>query len=301
MDNRAKDELREKVLCAALLEKAGWKVDREESTARAVKYRRGEGEIVIVFHSGRGWFDPMSTSKGDVFDLARHLGAKTFLEALDRVAALVGFQPAQPVWKRPARTKPLAPVTNRWNGRLKPRPGSPSWRYLAEVRSIPDHLIQEAVEQDRLREGPHGSMWAAHTDDAGAVTGWEERGPEWRGFATGGSKVLFRLGAARAGRICVSEAAIDTMSLAAIEGLRYDTLYVSTGGGWSPATEIALHAISARPGTLLVAATDSNLQGDVFGDRIRAVAETEGCAFERLRSREDDWNEDLKAAMRRRA
>ena len=39
-------------------------------------------------------------------------------------------------------------------------------------------------------------MWAAHTDEAGAVAGWEERGPEWRGFATDGSKVLFRLGAA---------------------------------------------------------------------------------------------------------
>ena len=32
-----------------------------------------------------------------------------------------------------------------------------------------------------------------HTDPAGLVTGWEERGPEWRGFATGGAKVLFRL------------------------------------------------------------------------------------------------------------
>lgn len=301
MDNRAKDELREKVPCAALLEKAGWQVDLKESTARAVKYRRGEGEIVIVIHGGRGWFDPMSTSKGDVFDLAKHLGAKTFPEALDRVAALVGFHPTTPAWKRPARAKPLAPVTNRWNARIKPRPGSSTWRYLAEVRAIPDHLIREAVEQDCLREGPHGSMWAAHTNDAGGVTGWEERGPDWRGFATGGAKELFRLGAAAARRICVTEAAIDAISLAAIEGLRHDSLYVSTGGGWSPATEAALHAIAARRDTLLVAATDSNLQGDVFGDRIRAVAETEGCGFERLRSREEDWNEELKVALRRRA
>ncbi|MBN8958034.1 MAG: DUF3991 domain-containing protein [Rhizobiales bacterium] len=301
MDIRAKNELREKVPCAALLEKAGWQVDLKESTARAVKYRRGEGQIVIVIHNGRGWFDPMSTSKGDVFDLAKHLGVKTFPEALDHVAALVGFQPTEPAWKRPARAKPLAPVTNRWKTRLKPRTGSPTWRYLADARAIPDHLIQEAVEQDRLREGPHGSMWAAHTDDAGAVTGWEERGPEWRGFATGGAKVLFRLGAAQARRICVAEAAIDAMSLAALEGLRHDSLYVSTGGGWSPATEAALHTIAARSDTQLVAATDSNLQGDVFGDRIRAVAETEGCHFERLRAREDDWNDELKAALRRRA
>ncbi|MFZ5693253.1 MAG: DUF3991 domain-containing protein [Pseudomonadota bacterium] len=299
MDNRQKDELREKVPCAALLEKAGWQVDLKESTARAVKYRRGEGEIVIVIHGGRGWFDPMSTSKGDVFDLAKHLGAKSFPEALDHVAALVGFQPTRPAWKRPARAKPLAPVMNRWNARIKPRPGSPTWRYLAEVRAVPDHLIKEAVAQDCLREGPHGSMWAAHTNDAGVVTGWEERGPDWRGFANAGSKRLFRFGTHQPSRVCITEAAIDALSVAAFEGLRHDTLYASTGGGWAPATEDDLKALAARPNIQLVAATDSNIQGDVFGDRIRAITTQAGCGFGRLRSRFDDWNADLQDAIRR--
>ena len=40
-------ELKEKVNCGALLERAGFAVDVKESTRRAVKYRRG-GEIVIV-------------------------------------------------------------------------------------------------------------------------------------------------------------------------------------------------------------------------------------------------------------
>jgi len=74
-------------------------------------------------------------------------------------------------------------------------------------------------------------MWAAHTDDAGSVVGWEQRGPEWRGFATGGAKVLFRLGSPDANCLCVTEAAIDAMSLAAIEGLRNGAVYLSTGGG----------------------------------------------------------------------
>ena len=80
-------------------------------------------------------------------------------------------------------------------------------------------------------------MWAAHSDSVGVITGWEERGPSWRGFATGGAKELFRLGASDCLRICVTEAAVDAMSLAALEELRDDTLYVSTGGGWAPATE----------------------------------------------------------------
>lgn len=300
MEKKNIDELRGKVLCVSLLEKAGWKVDLKESTRKAVKYRRGEGQIVIVIHDGRGWFDPMSEAKGDVFDLATHLGASGFPEALQQVADLVGFTPTQPAWKRPARAKPIALLAHRWDARLKPRPGSPTWRYLAETRAIPDHLIQEAVDQGCLREGPHGSMWAAHTDDAGRVVGWEERGPGWRGFATDGSKVLFRLGTAQAKRTCTTEAAIDAMSLGALEGLRHDSLYVSTGGGWSPATEAAIRAIAARPGVLLVAATDSNLQGDVFGNRLRAIAEEVGCGYERLRPVHDDWNEELQAALKQR-
>ena len=64
---------------------------------------------------------------------------------------------------------------------------------------------------------PFGSLWAAHKDRAGLVTGWEERGPQWRGFATGGSKRLFQFGATNPKRLCVTEAAIDALSLAAIE------------------------------------------------------------------------------------
>ena len=110
--------------------------------------------------------------------------------------------------------------------------------------------------------------------------------------------MLFRLGAADPKRVCVTEAAIDATSLAAIEGLRHGSLYVSTGGGWSPTTEAAMRALAARPGVLLVAATDSNLQGDVFGDRIRAIAAEAGCDYERLRPAREDWNEDLEVAIR---
>lgn len=83
------------------------------------------------------------------------------------------------------------------------------------------------------------------------VVGWMGRAgtrvPEWRGFSTGGSKVLFRLGAPDALRLCVTEAAIDAMSLAAIEGLQDATLYVSTGGGWSPRTEVGADHPSRSP------------------------------------------------------
>ena len=138
-------------------------------------------------------------------------------------------------------------------------------------------------------------MWAAHTDDDGAVTGWEERGPDWRGFASGGAKVLFRLGRSDGSRLCVTEAAIDAMSLADYEGMREGSLYLSAGGGWSPTTSDAILALAARPGAQLVAATDANAQGEVFAERLREIAETAGCDWVRLKSPAEDWNDAVRA------
>jgi hypothetical protein len=61
---------RQSVNCAAVLERmvGGWKLDLRESTRRALKYRRGEGEIIIVNHDGRGWWDATGSAKGDVFE-----------------------------------------------------------------------------------------------------------------------------------------------------------------------------------------------------------------------------------------
>jgi hypothetical protein len=69
------ERLRTEVSCATVLERltSGWALDKVGSTRHALKYRRGLGEIVIVNHEGRGWWDPQSEAKGDVFDLARRL------------------------------------------------------------------------------------------------------------------------------------------------------------------------------------------------------------------------------------
>ena len=198
-------ELRDRVPCAAVLEKAGFAIDLKESTRRAVKYRRG-GEIVIVIHEGRGWFDPLSDAKGDVFSLVEHLDRVPFVEVLERIASLVGFVPQDPDWSRPLRKiEPAPPIPDRWTRRRKPWPGSMTWCYLHGERVLPDAVIRTAIRNDVLREGPRGSMWAAHRDCGGHITGWEERGPDWRGFSTGGAKVLFQFGPVHAQRLCVTE------------------------------------------------------------------------------------------------
>lgn len=283
------EALRAKVSCEVVLEQAGYKLDAKESTRRAVKYRR-EGDIVIVTHGGRGWFDPLSDEKGDVFGLAMFLDKVAFLIAVEEVATLVGLRLSRPEWASRRSSGPARDIAERWRSQRTPSPASDTWRYLCWERSIPPAILRQAIREGLLREGPFGSMWAAHIDSNGRVAGWEERGPEWRGFSTGGSKVLFRLGPGDANRLCVTEAAIDAMSLAALEGPREKTLYLSTGGGWSPATDAALCELAVRPGLTLVAATDANSQGDIYAERLRALAEASGCDWQRLRPPANDWN-----------
>ncbi|MEI9431689.1 DUF3991 and TOPRIM domain-containing protein [Mesorhizobium sp. Cs1299R1N3] len=140
--------------------------------------------------------------------------------------------------------------------------------------------MRSAIRQDLLRESPRGSVWAAHRDGEGRFTGWEERGPEWRGFATGGAKVLFQFSSCDAPRLCVTEAATDAMSLAALEGERCDSLYPTAR---SPERCGADRCDRHNP------------QGEVYADRLEALAGGAGCGFERLRPREEDWNAELKA------
>lgn len=293
MERRDLEDLRDRVPCAAVLAEAGYAIDVKQSTRRAAKYRR-DGEIIIVIHDGRGWFDPLSEAKGDVFGLVRYIDGCGFIEAVDRVAALAGHVSVSTCWKAPPRKATLsASISKRWAARSPLRPGSTTWQYLQRTRLLPDAILRAAIRQNVVREGPCGSLWAAHLDDRGVVTGWEERGPEWRGFSSGGAKVLFRLGSQRATRLCVTEAAIDAMSLAAIEELRTDSLYLSTGGGWSPRTEDALRNLATRPDVLLVAATDGNPQGELYAERLRQLADRAGCGWCRLRPAAGDWNDEL--------
>jgi hypothetical protein len=102
-------------------------------------------------------------------------------------------------------------------------------------------------------------------------------------------------------RLVVAEAAIDALSLAAIENLRGDTLYAATGGGMGPGTIAALETLlvdlARIPDPLFCSATDANGPGDRFADRHQSLARRFGVRFARLRPPIEggDWNEVLQA------
>jgi hypothetical protein len=296
------DLFRQAVNCAAVLERmaTGWKLDARESTRNALKYRRGGGEIIIVNHDGRGWWDATGSAKGDVFNLVQHLDPSlNFGDVRRLLRGFVGIAPTYPAVTRaraPARAD-KAPA-QRWAECERLTEGDAAWRYLSGGRALPASVLADAARQDAVRLGAYDSAWFAHRAH-GHVTHVEIRSATFRGSLRGGRKTLFRFGAAVDSfvRLAVLEAPIDALSLAAIEQVRGDTLYVATGGGMGPGTIEALQetlALLHAADGVLVSATDANATGDRYAARHAELAGNAGVAFERLRPPEGaDWNNVL--------
>jgi hypothetical protein len=300
------ERLKASVSCAVLLERLApvWQLDRAESSRRSLKYRRGEGEIMIVNHDGRGWWDPLSARKGDIFSLIRHLEpGLSFREACRVLRGFVGIEAGFPMIHRARRTRvALVPIAQRWERRPPLSCGSPTWHYLTGQRGLPETNLLAARAADAIRQGPRGSAWFAHRDGAGRLSGIEMRGADYRNFSAGGGKTLFRLpgGPGPLPRVAVCEAAIDALSLAAIEQARGDTLYTATAGGMGPATVTALEqllcAMSTDPACILIAATDADTTGRRYAARLTEMAAAAGVRCEAILPPDglNDWNDALR-------
>ncbi|MGH7084332.1 MAG: DUF3991 domain-containing protein [Acetobacteraceae bacterium] len=300
--------------CATILERmGGWKLDAKESTRRALKYRRGKGEVLIVNHDQRGWWNPLGEERGDCFALVQYLRADlNFGQARCVLRALDGRTPSfRNVSPYCQRRNPPRSATARWAAAGWLSPAGPAWIYLAGERCIPAAILASAAGQDAVRQGGRGTPWFAHCDHTGRLTGVEARGPVYRGFLAGGTKSLFRFRSnseAERLRVAVLEAPIDALSIAAIEtvavdGLATQTLYVATGGGIGPGTVEALEGISTelsgRSGTVAIA-TDNDAAGDRHAAKIEALARKRALRIERARPPErfNDWNDRLREAAR---
>ncbi len=110
----------------------------------------------------------------------------------------------------------------------------------------------------------------------------------------------FHGGSSLPSRFVLAEAPIDALSLAAIEGLRRDTLYAATGGGMGTATiEAITHILSqmaAITGAVFCSAADANAAGDRYALRHQELAAAASIAFARLKPpiESGDWNDVLR-------
>jgi hypothetical protein len=298
------ERFRQDVSCAVLLERfvPAWRLDRPQSTRLALKYRRGDGEILIVNHDGRGWWDPLSTAKGDIFALVQFLDPSlNFGEVRKVLQPFIGLSPSFP--EAPRKEKPAdasQPPRVRWASRPRLRPGTATWLYLHNARALPPPVLDAAARADVVREGAFDCAWFAHRDDGGAVTHVEIRGAGFKGSLRNGHKTLFRFGGGPGcvTRLVVAEAPIDALSVAALEEIRADTVYLATGGGMGPGTIAALNAalaaVAGFPAALFVSATDANSAGERFAARHAELALAAGVSFARLAPASGtDWNDVL--------
>jgi hypothetical protein len=299
------EQLRSSVNCGTILERlaSGWSLDKTESTRRALKYRRGPGEIIIVNHDGKGWFDPQSDAKGDIFNLVQHLDpGLNFGHVRKQLRRVAGIAPAYPELQKTSNAITVTkPPAERWAARRRLSRGSPTWRYLNETRCLPEKILAAADAADAVREGPYASAWFAHRNQGGSLTGIEMRGPNYRGFSGDGTKTLFRLPGSQGPmpRLAIFEAPIDALSMAAFEQLRSDTLYVATAGGIGPATVIALtqllNDLSSRAGAVAAVGTDNDPPGERHAKRLIAMIEAANVPWERFipPGGAKDWNKFL--------
>ena len=167
------EELRDKVHCAVVLERTPppWTLDRKESTKLSLKYRRGKGEILIVSHGGRGWWDPTSDTKGDAFSLVQRLEPGiNFGHVRKRLREFAGLSPRFPIAERAGRRKASdRPVAERWADRKAMWPDSPTWRYLARKGSASKRVL----EMQRCRQHPSAYEFCARASVHRALEGFQ--------------------------------------------------------------------------------------------------------------------------------
>lgn len=302
--------LRQSVHCSVILEREGWKIDPAESTRHALKYRRDSGEILIVNHDDRGWWNPLGVEKGDCFTLIQFLHPEmNFGHVRKELRAIAGVSPSYPVAAAPARAtgNPDIPPLVRWQAKPTLTPATKAWHYLADRRRIPAAILHAASAQDCVRAGGFRSAWFAHRDHRGDLTCIEARGPNFRGVLRGGHKTLFRFApggfTGQALRVAVTEAPIDALSLAALEAGETGTLYVGTTGGMGPGTADALQLLAAdlvEVGGTMVLATDADQAGERHAERIGDALASIEVSIERLRptGNANDWNDVLRSGRR---
>jgi hypothetical protein len=226
-----------------------------------------------------------------------------FPETVEAVATLAGVGGVTPAVakRRRAAEPPTIDAPAEWQAARAPRRGSQCWRYLTVDRALSATIVDQAVAADVLREGICGTVHAKHIDSSGSVCGWEKRGPRYKGYEKGGRKGAFIFAPLQhlVRRVAITEAFIDALSMAQIEGMPFSTSYVSVDGGFGERSELTLRQLLDRtgPDCRVVVATDANLGGELIGKRIARIADDMGLKWERLLPPGGavDWNDALRA------
>jgi hypothetical protein len=154
---------------------------------------------------------------------------------------------------------------------------------------------------ENLRFNTFGTANFAHRDAAGNITGYEGKGVAWNKFSTGpGGRTLALFGnQTNSSRILIAETGVDVLSRAQDEGLRSDTLYISSGGAPSTDGIALLKQIAAQhPSAAIDLGTDRDSGG--LGQALiwrNALPDHPGGFTRTLPGPTRDFNNDLRLKL----
>jgi len=243
-------------------------------------YTRGTDTVKCSQTDGMWlWTSNKSGRSGSVVDLWLHDNpGKTLGHARAAFRELLGsavFTPVTETAHRTAKQHDHTEARRRW---LQAPHIDPSVRTYAEDRGISRDTL--ARFGNAVRAGAFGGIYFAHRDiDTGDIQGfeqrWERNGQKNAArFAKGGRKSVNVLGDPEtATRMAVLESGLDALALAELE-MRSDTIYISTGGGFGPITEAALHRLA--DGKEVVAAFDNDAAGEAMHRKMLAFLPSVG-------------------------
>ena len=172
--------------------------------------------------------------------------------------------------------------------------------YLS-ARGLRPETLSDPRFAGTWRVDARGNVLFAHRDDSGALTGFEVKSRGFTGFASGGKKTAWQSRVLPGDQgLVITESAIDALSHHQL--YRDAARYISTAGTPSSAQMQLLGRLlaSLAPGTIVVAAVDSDEAGHKIASRIESLTR----ALPRLYFRRDapagakDWNDILQRVER---
>jgi hypothetical protein len=221
------------------------------------------------------WTNNKTGQSGSVIDLwlADNPGS-TLGEARKAFREIFGTgSPARSLPERPRAQRQEPEDHTQARRRWEEAPYVEDQRTYAEDRGISKATLLRFRNQ--VRAGVYGGIYFAHWNfETGNIQGfeqaWEKDGTRnIARFAKGGVKTVSVLGDPRmATRMVVFEGGLDALALAELES-RTDTLYVSTGGGYGPKTEVALQRLSE--GRQVLSGFDNDPAGETLHKRLLAL------------------------------
>jgi hypothetical protein len=283
---------------ALVLEQLGAERDSKDPMRN---WRLGASRITVTEsrffdHNQAGALHRMRERKaggGGAIDLVQYLKDVGFREAVRELGALVtsrshlGTQMAPPDSRNPS-------VRSAADTRAPPTPAPDRlarvrW-YLTEIRSIPEPLVNRALQGGGVFADTKGNVIFRLRDEAGREVGFEVRGTYEKPFhSVHGDKGLFISKADRAPSAAFVESGIEALSYQSVRG---SGLIISTTGSAIERPARMASALKER-GYEIIAAFNADKAGDRLAERL-----SEHLAGAVRRDRPDertgkDWNDLL--------